>query len=644
MISPSDAARWTGGTWTREPGAALDGVSTDSRAIRPGSLFVALRGERFDGHTFVEKAFAAGAGAAMVAHAEAPARQESHAESPDAEASVGHPPHPCHLCEAIAPKVGAEASVGHPLLVVPDPNRALSDLARGWRQASGATIVGVTGSAGKTTVKEMTATLLATLGETAKTPGNFNNEVGLPLSLLAMPETARFGVFEAGISHPGEMAPLADAMRPRVAVVSCIAPVHLGAFHGSLEAIADEKAGLLRALPPDGLAVLPLDDAQYPILRAASPCRVATVALRDPAADFFAEDIDAARGAFTACERTAPHPEAPAPHPESRAPHPESRAPHPESRAPSRVRIETGMPGEHNVRNALLAIAVARSLGAAWDAIATAFAAVRRPPMRWQVSDLGGATLVNDAYNANPLSMDKALQTFAAIHVDGRRFAVLGDMLELGEADEAELHRGVGRAAAAAGLDELWLVGERAARWIREGAVGAGMDPAHVTACATTDEAAGRVHVFLRPGDALLLKASRGLRLERVEERLRALPMRRDAVELRGLRAECVLGVLPEERGVLRPVDIDLRLEGDFARAARTDELADTADYRVVAERVRQAVRECEDALVERLARRVAEAALAAAPEFRRVLVRVAKPAPMPGLAASVAEWHTERD
>ena len=571
MISPADAARWTGGTWTRLPDAPLAGVSTDSRSVTPGSLFVALRGERFDGHAFVEKAFAAGAAAAMVA--------------------------------------AGFAECGRPLLRVADPNRALSDLARGWRLACAATIVGVTGSAGKTTVKEMTATLLATLGETAKTPGNFNNDVGLPLSLLAMPETARFGVFEAGISHPGEMIPLADIMRPRVAVVSCIAPVHLAAFPAGLAAIADEKAGLLRALPPDGLAVLPLDDAQFPLLRAAAPCRVVTASLSNPEADFFAEDVDAARGAFTARQRGDA----------------------------AATRIETGMPGEHNVRNALLAIGVARSLGAEWPAIAAAFAAVRRPPMRWQVSDLGGATLVNDAYNANPLSMAKALETFAAIPVAGRRYAVLGDMLELGEADEAELHRGVGRAAAGAGLDELWLVGERAGRWIREGALAAGMAAAHVTACGSTDEAAERTHVFLRPGDALLLKASRGLRLEGVEQRLRALPSRCDAVELRGLRAECVLGVLPEERDVRRPVEIDLRLEGDFSRAEETDDLADTADIRVVAERVLDAVRASEDGLIERLARRAAEAACAV-PGVRRAVARIVKPAPMPGLAASVAE------
>ena len=580
-LNPLDAARWTDGTWTSLPEAPLAGVSTDSRSVTPGSLFVALRGETFDGHDFVGKAFAAGAAAALVRR--------------DWPEGAG-----------VLPR---------PLLRVPDPNAALSDLARGWRLASRATVVGVTGSAGKTTVKEMTATLLAALGETAKTPGNFNNEIGLPLSLLAMPETARFGVFEAGISHPGEMPPLADVLRPDLAVVSCIAPVHLEAF-GKLEAIADEKAGLLRALPPGGTAVLPLDDPQFPLLRAACPCRVVTVALSDPAADYTASDVDAAAGAFTVIARDGSAPD---------------------------VRIETGMPGAHNVRNGLLAIAAARSLGVPWEAIAPAFRAVRRPPMRWQVSDLGGATLVNDAYNANPLSMEKALETFAAISVAGRRFAVLGDMLELGAPDEAELHRRVGRAAASASLAGLWLFGERACRWIREGALAAGMPPARVTACATQEEAAERLHDILLPGDALLLKASRGLRLERVEERLRQLPFRTDAIELLGLRAECVLGALPDERGTPRPVVLDIRLEADLSRPAATDCLADAIDYRVVAERVLAAVRDSADHLVERLARRAADAALDAAPAARHAIVRLVKPAPMPGLDASACTVSATR-
>ena len=576
LISPADAARWTRGTWTSLPRAPLAGVSTDSRAIAPGSLFIALRGATFDGHAFVDKAFEAGAAAALV-------RRDWSG--------------------------GSGSGVPRALLLVNDPNAALSDLARGWRLASRATVVGVTGSAGKTTVKEMTATLLSALGETAKTPGNFNNEIGLPLSLLSMTPDARFGVFEAGISHPGEMPPLADTLRPDLAIVSCIAPVHLEAF-GKLEAIADEKAGLLRALPPDGTAVLPLDDPQFPLLRDACPCRVVTVALSDPAADYSACDVDAATGSFTAVARDGSAP----------------------------LRVETGMPGAHNVRNALLAIAAARALGVPWDAIAPAFRGVRRPPMRWQVSDLGGATLVNDAYNANPLSMEKALETFAAIPVLGRRFAVLGDMLELGAPDEADLHRRVGRAAASVSLDGLWLVGERACQWIREGALAAGMPAARITACASCEEAAERVHAFLHPADALLLKASRGLRLENVEKRLRELPFQADSIELTGLEAECILGILPEERLAPRKVLLDIRLEGDFSRPAATDDIRDAVDYRLVAERVLEAVNTSSDGLIERLARRAAEAALAATPTARRAVARVTKPAPMPGLAASACE------
>lgn len=579
-LSPADAARWTRGTWSAPAPGTLAGVCTDSRAVVPGSLFIALRGESFDGHAFVDKAFEAGAAAALVRR-----------DWP------------------------GDAAPPRPLLLVDNPNSALSDLARGWRLASRATVVGVTGSAGKTTVKEMTATLLATLGETARTPGNFNNDIGLPLSLLSMPVDARFGVFEAGISHPGEMPPLADTMRPDLAIVSCIAPVHLEAF-GNLPAIADEKAGLLRALPATGTAVLPLDDPQFPLLRDACPCRIVTVALSDPAADFHAESVDAAAGAFIAVPRDGS----------------------------AAVRIETGMPGAHNVRNALLAIAAARTLGVPWDSIAAAFRDVRRPPMRWQVSDLGGATLVNDAYNANPLSMEKALETFAAISVAGRRFAVLGDMLELGSPDEADLHRRVGRAAAAASLDGLWLVGERAGRWIREGAIAAGMPAAKVTACGSCEEAADRVHAFLRPADALLLKASRGLHLENVEKRLRDLPFPSDSLQLLGLEVEAVVGVLPEERNAPRKLLLDIRLEGDFSRPAATDDIRDAVDYRRVADHVRAEVRASSDGLIERLALRAAEAALdEAGPAIRRAIVRVVKPTPLPGLSASACEIAAER-
>ena len=622
-FSSANAALWTHGTWagTSIP-AEFPCVSTDSRAITPGCLFIALKGDTFDGHAFVEKALASGAAAAMVRGAGAPPPPSAGvrgAASPPAVVAAmvqgaGATPPPSAGVRGAASPPAVVAGASPPLLLVDNPNTALSALARGWRLSSPATIVGVTGSAGKTTVKEMTATLLSTLGETARTPGNFNNEIGLPLSLLAMPASARFGVFEAGINHPGEMPPLADTLRPDLAIVSCIAPVHLEAFR-TLDAIADEKAGLLRALPPTGTAVLPLDDPEFPLLRAAAPCRVVTAALSDPAADFYAESPDPVAGAFTARERGTA----------------------------AATRIETGMPGEHNIRNALLAIAAARTLGASWEDIAAAFRRVTRPPMRWQVSDLGGATLVNDAYNANPLSMEKALETFASIDVPGRRFAVLGDMLELGAPDEADLHRRVGRAAASARLDGLWLVGERACRWIREGALEAGMPASRVTRCDSTAEAAERVHAFLRPADALLLKASRGLRLEGVEKRLRELPFPADAIELVGLEATCIVGILPEERATPRKVLLDLRLEGDFSRPAETDDIADAVDYRLVADRVLAAVRESSDGLIERLARRAAEAALAAAPAARRVRVRLVKPAPMPGLRASAFEFALSR-
>lgn len=456
--TPHELASWSGGRWTRQPSAPLAGVSTNSKAVAPGSLFVALKGLKHDAHAFVPQAVRGGAAAAVV---------RSDYAWPDGEGAE-----PC-------------------LLRVADPNRALSDLAAGYRRAVGARVVGVTGSAGKTTVKEMTAQLLSTLGPTARTPGNKNNEVGLPLSLLAMPRDTRYGVFEAGMNHPGEIAPLCATMRPDCGIVTNVGPVHLEAF-GSVSAIADEKANLLRCLPKDGMAFLDRDGAQYEYLAAQAPCEVVDVAVRGDA-EFRAEGVDLASGTFAVRERGAARGEL----------------------------VVTGLPGVHNVSNALLATAVARRLGASWDAIREAFLRVPRSPMRWEVSELRGVHVINDAYNANPMSMKRALETFAKWPCGGRRVALLGDMLELGAADEESLHMETGRDAAEAGVDELFLVGTRANAWMRLGALGARLAPGRVHACADNGDAARRLSVLLRPGDTLLLKGSRGMTLETTLDTLR---------------------------------------------------------------------------------------------------------------------------
>ena len=237
MFEADQLAAWTGGRWTRTPAAAVRSVRHDSSEAGPGVLFLALRGANTDGHRYVDHAFARGAAGAVVEEAFAAGR-------PDAG----------------------------PLLVVGDTRRALGDLARGHRARMTGRVVGVTGSVGKTTVKDMAAAVLAAAGPVARTRGNFNNDIGLPLSLLDADPAAAHGVFEIGMNHPGELAALCALLRPAWGLMARVGPVHLE-FFADEAAIAGEKATLLRALPADGLAVLAADEPWLGLFRAAAPCR-----------------------------------------------------------------------------------------------------------------------------------------------------------------------------------------------------------------------------------------------------------------------------------------------------------------------------------------------------------------------------------
>ena len=454
MFLLPDLVRWSGATPEGPLPDDFPSVSTDTRELPAGCLFVALRGERFDGHAFAAQAVAAGAGAVV------------------ADRAASLPP-------------------GLPALRVDDTERALRDLAAGWRAAVDPFVLGVTGSVGKTTVKELSARLLGALGPVARTRGNWNNALGLPKSILAMPEGTRYAVLEAGTNHPGEIAPLATLMRPCAAILTNVGPVHIGNF-GSEERIADEKADLLRAVPPEGFAVLDATNPHFAYLRAQPRCRVLSVSA-DPAvaADYVAVSADPATGAFEAREAATGE----------------------------RRPLRAPQPGAHQIGNALLAVAAARTLGAGWDTIAERLASAPSERMRWERLSRDGIDYVNDAYNANPVSMARSLETFAATPCRGRRIAVLGDMGELGEAEE-ELHRRVGRAAAAARPAILLCVGPRAA-WIADEAVRAGLPAAAVLRAPDAPAAREVLSGLARPGDLVLLKASRSMALER------ALPMAR---------------------------------------------------------------------------------------------------------------------
>lgn len=459
LFDPLQMAAWCGGRWTALPAEPVRGASNDTRSLGKGDLFVALAGGQSDGHDFVAKAFEKGAAAALV-------------------------------------RAGWAAPAGRACLAVPDPLAALQALARAHRLASGCRIVGVTGSAGKSTVKEMTAELLASRWPTARTLGNWNNAIGLPLSLLTLaPGHHRFGVFEAGTNHPGEIAALAEILRPDWALVTNVGPVHVE-FFKDLEGVAREKRALLECLPRDGLAFIARDTPCFDRLFAAAPCPVRTASLLDPEADLKGEVLgdDGDRQRIRVVEKGQPHD------------------------------VRLSVPGVHNALNAVLACLAAREAGLEWEAIDAVLSAFRPMRMRWQVHEAGGITIINDAYNANPLSMAAALRTFRSTRCEGRKWLVLGEMRELGDLAESA-HDAIGESVADGPWEGLVAVGRLAAR-MADRACAAGFPADRVERVADAEAAAAAVRPRLRPGDAVLIKASRGVRLERVAEALGVPPHR----------------------------------------------------------------------------------------------------------------------
>ena len=462
-----EMARATGGRWIRvgtapAPPESVEGVSTDTRTLRPGCLFVALKGERFDAHDFLAEAERAGAAAAAVAASRADA---------------------------------AARATRLPLLAVPDTLAALGALARLHRRRFHIPLVAVTGSNGKTTTREMIAAILGTRGAVLKSEGNLNNEVGLPLTLLGLTAGHQAAVAEMGANHPGEIARLAAIAEPQVGVVTNAAPAHLEGF-GSVDAVADAKAELYQGLPPGGVAVANADDARMLRRAQQSGRRLITFARGR-----------GRRGDVVVAEILG---------------HSEDGLNFLLGIGNREVEVRLPLVGEHNAVNAAAAAAAAVALGCTDREIARGLGVVRPVGRRLRLEELpSGVFLVDDCYNANPLSMEAALSTLAALAArrGGRPVAVLGDMLELGPA-EAEAHRELGARAFRAGVAWLAAFGPRS-RGTAEAARAAGLDGG---AAFHTEEAAALaafVKERLRPGDVLLVKGSRGMRLERLVEALR---------------------------------------------------------------------------------------------------------------------------
>ena len=450
----SEIAGATGGRLLGED-VSVTGVSIDSREASPGDLFVALSGSRVDGHDFVGRVQAAGGRAVLVSRADA-------------------------LPEPSPPAV-----------VVDDTRRALLDLAADERGSFTGNVVGVTGSVGKTSVKDLTAAVLRTRHRVGVAPRSYNTEVGVPVTLMNMPPDAEVAVLEMGSRGRGHIARLCEIARPDVGVVTNVGLAHLEMF-GSPNAVAAAKRELVEALPERGTAVLNADD---PVVRAFADHTAATTLLygTGAGADVRAEDLAL-----------------------DRAGHPSFTL-----RTPAGAeRVELSLAGEHMAWNALAAAACGIALGLTPGECATGLKEARVSPWRMEVfAGRDGVTVVNDAYNANPASMAAALKASRWMAGDGRCLAVLGEMAELGAVSTRE-HERVGELIARVGIDRLVTVGS-AARAIGAGAVREGVDPAHVTATDSVAEAIEAIRQAMRPGDVILVKGSRVTALERVAEALR---------------------------------------------------------------------------------------------------------------------------
>lgn len=445
-ISLRDVAAATGGRLVGSEAAIVRGASIDSREVVPGSLFVALRGERVDGHAFVANAAVAGAAAALVEH------------------------------EVTAPSL--------PQVLVADSERALGDLAAWWRSRHAVRVVGITGSTGKTLAKEVIADVLSASLNTLRSQGNLNSVIGLPMTLLRLDDAHEAAVLEMGMYTTGEIARMAEIATPEVGVVLAVHATHLERA-GSIERIAEAKAELPRALPANGLAVLNADDPRVAAMRDLTPARVLTFGLED-AADVRADDVVSRGLAGTEFTLHAPW---------------------------ATRRVRSGTPGRHLVPHALAAAAVGEWMGVPLDELAAALEAGSGAAHRMAIAiGPAGTTIVDDTYNASPVSVAAALAFLAETPLQdgGRRIAVLGDMLELGP-EEERLHRETGVAAAEV-ADVIVAVGPRGT-WIAEGAQAGA---ARVLRAADADEAAGLLEqVAPTATDVVLVKGSRGIGLDR---------------------------------------------------------------------------------------------------------------------------------
>jgi UDP-N-acetylmuramoyl-tripeptide--D-alanyl-D-alanine ligase len=436
------------------PQSPVRGLCTDSRQAQKDDLFVALAGDRFDGHDFLQDVAQKGVAAIMVDRAKIPAKLP-----------------PCAV------------------LAVPRTREALGRLAARYRKDFSPLMIAVGGSNGKTTTKELIASVLRQKFPVLSSHASFNNDIGVPLTLLRLEQAHLAAVLEAGTNHPGELAPLLKMIQPRYGVVTSIGREHLE-FFGDLAGVAAEEGWLAELLPAGGALFINGDNDWAPRVIQRACARVVRVGL--------AETNDwRANGIRLDKQGTAFRVEAP------------------EARFAGEYQIN--LLGRHQVSNALFAVALGAELGLSRDQIERGLAECKAPRMRLELWEHHGVRVLDDAYNANADSVLAALQTLKDLPCKGRRVAVLGDMAELGAQAEAA-HEEIGRAAAELGVGQLFAVGEMAPVTARA-ARAAGLN--RVIEFPDVESAAAAVKSFLKAGDVLLLKASRAQRLERIAERLK---------------------------------------------------------------------------------------------------------------------------
>jgi UDP-N-acetylmuramoyl-tripeptide--D-alanyl-D-alanine ligase len=425
-----------------DPGSdgSISGWSIDSRSLNPGDCFFAIRGEIHDGHQYVAGLADKGAVVAI----------------------VDHP---------------IDSTV--PQLVVPDTLVALQQVAAWARKQWGRTVIGVTGSAGKTTTKDTIACLLAVGMKTGRTVGNYNNQFGLPLSILRLPDDCQAAVLEMGMNHAGEIRALAKIAQPQIGVVTNAGWAHAENFPDGIDGVARAKRELIEELPASGTAILNADDPRVREFAAVHSGRSVLFG--------FADDAEVRAENFKAC-------------------------PNGSHFTCLGVDFDLPLPGRHAVSNVLAAIAVARTLDIDPARLRDAVRGLTAGKMRGERSERNGATIINDCYNANPEAMRSMLELLRTIPAR-RRIAVLGEMLELGR-EAGTLHRGIGQFAAEQGIDALLGI-RGAARLMVDEAVIAGMSGSAAYFFETPEEAGDFLRGYVHPGDAILFKGSRGVQVEK---------------------------------------------------------------------------------------------------------------------------------